>query len=94
MHHCLEIPEILWTVAEMVDDPKRLDTLRSMALTCKQFYDPTIRVLWRDLDSMVPLLTCFPEDVWNRLNDGERRLQVRVAPFGRSHLTCTDVGPA
>ena len=79
MHHCLEVAELVWLLAECMDEENdRLPTLRSMALTCRGFSKPVFRVLWRDLDSLVPLLRCFPEDLWGKADDEEGWIRVRA----------------
>jgi len=35
-------------------------TLYSLALTCRTLSGPALDILWRDLDSLYPLLCCLP----------------------------------
>lgn len=37
----------------------------ALALCCKAFHREAIRVIWRSLGSILPLLRCFPRDVWH-----------------------------
>ncbi|KAJ3538850.1 hypothetical protein NM688_g6456 [Phlebia brevispora] len=62
MHPCLQVTEVLSLIAREVDLPR--DHL-SMALTCKCFYEPAIKMLWAECVSWRQLLACFPEDVWH-----------------------------
>ncbi|KAA1476241.1 hypothetical protein DENSPDRAFT_843144 [Dentipellis sp. KUC8613] len=68
MHRCFQIPELLDEIATKLlpaYDPRhhgfvqikkgRRDVL-ALALTCKAFLEPSLDILWRDLDSMFPLL--------------------------------------
>ncbi|THH28300.1 hypothetical protein EUX98_g5884, partial [Antrodiella citrinella] len=41
-------------------------TLSRLARTCKAFKEPALNVLWRDLDSFVPLLSLFPNGLMKR----------------------------
>ncbi|KAF6753332.1 hypothetical protein DFP72DRAFT_1171117 [Ephemerocybe angulata] len=55
-------PEVIRNVCDHMDDP----TLLSMALTSKDFLEPALDTLWRDLTSFKPLLSCLPDinDLW------------------------------
>ena len=41
-------------------------SLARLARTCKAFQEPALDVLWRDLDSFVPLVTLFPNTLLKR----------------------------
>lgn len=41
-------------------------SLARLARTCKAFKEPALDVLWRDLDSFVPLVTLFPNTLLKR----------------------------
>ncbi|KIJ59271.1 hypothetical protein HYDPIDRAFT_33341 [Hydnomerulius pinastri MD-312] len=47
--------------------------LRNLAITCKTLRDPALDVLWRDLDSLYPLLGCLPVEIQGR-SDGSLRI--------------------
>ncbi|KAF6748336.1 hypothetical protein DFP72DRAFT_574270 [Ephemerocybe angulata] len=55
-------PEVIRSVCDHMDDP----TLLSVALTSKDFLEPALDTLWRDLTSFKPLLSCLPDvnDLW------------------------------
>lgn len=63
---------ILWFVDERAFGAKQRATLsaetrrslRSAALTSRAFFNPAISLLWRNLDSIVPLLKVFPSFVF------------------------------
>ena len=75
MHDCLKIAEIALMIAQVVLDLhtedkakkigqggegyKSMHPLVSMGLTCKVLWDPAMRVLWADLESVKPLRVCF-----------------------------------
>lgn len=41
-------------------------SLARLARTCKAFKEPALDLLWRDLDSFVPLVTLFPNTLMKR----------------------------
>ncbi|KAJ7492375.1 hypothetical protein FB451DRAFT_1021280 [Mycena latifolia] len=44
----------------ILDSPNGKRTLSRLARTCRAWLDPALNVLWRDLDSLVPILGLFP----------------------------------
>jgi hypothetical protein len=66
MHHCLQIAEITPLImAFLVQDENRgARGVLPLLKTCKVFYEPALDILWRDLDTMAPLVMCLPGDVW------------------------------
>ncbi|KAH8099394.1 hypothetical protein BXZ70DRAFT_1000914 [Cristinia sonorae] len=50
----------------IVDSPNGRRSLARLARTCKAFKEPALNVLWRDLDSFVPLLSLFPNGLMRR----------------------------
>ncbi|KAJ7468716.1 hypothetical protein FB451DRAFT_1257118 [Mycena latifolia] len=47
-------------------------TLSRLARTCSAFRDPALAILWREQDSILPLLQCFPPHLWE-IEAGARR---------------------
>lgn len=43
---------------------KSTAALARLARTCQAFHDKAIEKLWHDQYDLVPLLKCFPEDLW------------------------------
>ncbi|KAJ6533966.1 hypothetical protein DFH09DRAFT_932442, partial [Mycena vulgaris] len=39
--------------------------LSALARTCRAFQDPALDILWRNQESLVPLLSCIPFDAWD-----------------------------
>lgn len=75
MHQVLQLGELL---RQIVEDLRLGDNgfggkrdLLSMALTCRQFYQPTIECLWHSLHGLTPVLHCFPLDVCSRSTTGK-----------------------
>ncbi|TCD62847.1 hypothetical protein EIP91_006360, partial [Steccherinum ochraceum] len=50
----------------IVDSPNGRRSLARLARTCKAFKEPALNVLWRELDSFVPLLALFPNALMKR----------------------------
>ncbi|KAF8122670.1 hypothetical protein EV363DRAFT_1359414 [Boletus edulis] len=81
MHHALEIQEILCNILFYCYQPyltaqERKQalavpraTLAALARTCRTFKEPTLDLLWRDLDDSSPLARCLPE-ASHRLSTG------------------------
>ncbi len=44
----------------IIDSPGGRRSLSRLARTCRAFADPALDVLWRDLDSIVPIVGLFP----------------------------------
>ncbi|CAL1695167.1 unnamed protein product [Somion occarium] len=50
----------------ILESPNGRRSLSRLARTCKAFKEPALNVLWRDLDSFVPLLALFPNSLLRR----------------------------
>lgn len=44
----------------ILDTPGGRRSLSRLARTCRAFADPALDVLWRDLDSIIPIIGLFP----------------------------------
>jgi hypothetical protein len=62
---CLNVPELLGSILASLDKP----TQASMALCCRAFLTPAVEALWDELNSLVPLIKTFPNDVWTDEDD-------------------------
>ncbi|KAF7977685.1 hypothetical protein HWV62_2930 [Athelia sp. TMB] len=85
MHHTLRISEVLshiFDYALLTPNDGRLRALRSLALTCKAFEDPALTILWRNMVSLVPLVKCLPEELWEIEidNNGNSILYTKGSP--------------
>ncbi|RDB17404.1 hypothetical protein Hypma_001758 [Hypsizygus marmoreus] len=67
MHRCLAIPYLLTIIFEnVVEDTQEKwprpgsSTLAALAVTCQLFNEPALKVLWRFLPSLEPLVRCLP----------------------------------
>ncbi|KAJ7608852.1 hypothetical protein DFH06DRAFT_190486 [Mycena polygramma] len=52
-------------------------TWAALARTCRTFKNPALNALWRAQRSLVPALSCFPDDLWNRTTDSKSFLGFR-----------------
>ncbi|KAJ7660167.1 hypothetical protein DFH06DRAFT_1130071 [Mycena polygramma] len=73
MHRCWQIPEILQIILEELKKTEpmlmmlgKIETqaVARMARTCRTLSDPALNVLWSQQDTLLPLLTCFPSNLW------------------------------
>ncbi|KAJ6514431.1 hypothetical protein C8R47DRAFT_1064180 [Mycena vitilis] len=67
MHRALEIPDVVHMVCGYLpaDLSGSSRTLAALASTCKVLRDPALGALWRTQTSIIPLLSCMPEDLFN-----------------------------
>ncbi|KAJ7168943.1 hypothetical protein C8R46DRAFT_995504, partial [Mycena filopes] len=67
MHDALYIPELVNVICEFTstfDSAQCTPTLAALARTHTTFRDPALDLLWRQMSSLLPLLQCFPPDLW------------------------------
>ncbi|KAJ3556058.1 hypothetical protein NM688_g2234 [Phlebia brevispora] len=63
----LRDPEAMQRMLEAIlESPGGKRSLCRLARTCKAFKEPALDLLWRDLDTFVPLLTLFPSGLMKR----------------------------
>jgi hypothetical protein len=73
-HICLLPAETLFDIFTIIyEDSKRLSrtTIAALARTCRTFKEPALDVLWKDIDGLKPLVSCFPECVVERTTEGK-----------------------
>ncbi|KAH6912234.1 hypothetical protein BKA70DRAFT_1267054 [Coprinopsis sp. MPI-PUGE-AT-0042] len=84
MHRCLCIPEILDVIFSSFDGWWRSTnrTLAMLARTCRAFYEPAIRALWRRLPGFEPIVKLLPTHTYH-FNPDERLYvrQLRRVPW-------------
>jgi hypothetical protein len=64
-HPCLNVDEILRTVASELVESGAKATAVALARCCKNFEEPVLDPLWETQERLLPLLKSFPGDVWN-----------------------------
>lgn len=67
----------------IIDSPGGRRSLSRLARTCRAFADPVLDVLWRDLDSIVPIVGLFPGHLLKKARKPSMGL---VRPIQRSLL--------
>ena len=65
MHQCLTILELLDSIAEYLGRTNK-KSLTAFAATCRVFYDPGMNAIWKDMNSLKPLVKCFPRNTWSK----------------------------
>ena len=65
MHACLNVDEIVRLIAHELIASGGRGTAVGLACCCKSFEDPVLDVLWATQTKLLPLLGCFPGEVWN-----------------------------
>ncbi|KAJ7772228.1 hypothetical protein B0H16DRAFT_1714437 [Mycena metata] len=67
MHHALGILELVEMVCYNLgaDGDSAYGTLAALALTCRSLQDPALDALWSHQESLIPILSCMPADIFN-----------------------------
>jgi hypothetical protein len=63
MHPCLQVTDILHLIFQDVSAFKGGHTLK-LALTCQHFKHHALSLIWKSLESLLPLLKTMPSDLW------------------------------
>lgn len=67
MKQLLRNRELLNTVLEFVlDTPSGRRSVSRLARTCRAFSDPCLSALWKELDSLLPLISLLPNELFKR----------------------------
>ncbi|KAG2074691.1 hypothetical protein BDR04DRAFT_1092908 [Suillus decipiens] len=61
MHSALTNLEVIYTICSFT----QLRSLPALASTCREFEYPALNALWRDLQSVEPLVKCLPGDLFS-----------------------------
>ncbi|KAJ7608850.1 hypothetical protein DFH06DRAFT_190472 [Mycena polygramma] len=88
MDQKLYMEEILDMIFDRIDEYPKLrgliifglepeKTWAALARTCRTFRNPALNALWGIQRSLVPALSCFPDDLWNRTTDSKSFLGFR-----------------
>ena len=64
MHPCFSVDENLKLLARGLVALEAGASAVALACCCKSFEGPVLDVLWEIQDQLIPLLKCFPEDIW------------------------------
>jgi len=50
----------------IIDSPNGRRSMSRLARTCRAMCEPALNVLWRELDSLVPLISLFPSNLMKK----------------------------
>jgi len=64
MHACLNVDEIVRLIALELVASGGEASAACLACCCKSFEDPVLDPLWTEQRLLLPLLKCFPGNVW------------------------------
>ncbi|KAH9485799.1 hypothetical protein JR316_0002714 [Psilocybe cubensis] len=83
MHHCLQVTEILDLILtdlfESREGPHSRGDLLSVGLTCQDFLEVALDILWGTQTSLVPLIKTLPCNLWKEGGSGfDKTLQLLV----------------
>lgn len=74
MHYCLQVNEILDLILSDLFESKpgrqSKHNLVSAALTCHDFLEVALDILWKTQTSLVPLIKTLPHDRWKEEGSG------------------------
>uniref|UniRef100_A0A8H7Y8G1 Uncharacterized protein n=1 Tax=Psilocybe cubensis TaxID=181762 RepID=A0A8H7Y8G1_PSICU len=74
MHHCLQVTEILDLILtdlfESREGPHSRGDLLSVGLTCQDFLEVALDILWGTQTSLVPLIKTLPCNLWKEGGSG------------------------
>jgi hypothetical protein len=65
MHACLGVDEILRLLTHELVSSRAKATAVALACCRKSFEDPTLDVLWKTQERLLPLLKSLPRDIWD-----------------------------
>jgi hypothetical protein len=74
MHSALTNLEVIYTISSYT----QRRSLPALASTCRAFKHPALNALWRDLQSMEPLVKCLPSDLFS-IDEDDRVVGVPIA---------------
>ena len=90
MHSCLRIPEILSNIFSYIFDspPSSTVALAYLAITCRDFREPALDLLWRSQSSLSSLIKCLPSDAILKedVSDLDRSTSTGMVSDGRPFL--------
>ncbi|KAH9851794.1 hypothetical protein C2E23DRAFT_829196 [Lenzites betulinus] len=81
---CLRVPELQHIICDMIRSYlDGLPTLAALACTARVFSEVALDTLWNTQSSLVPLIKCFPANVWEETqddDDGFRAVTLKAEP--------------
>ena len=84
----LRDPEATTKLLEAVlDSPNGKRSLSRLARTCRAFSEPALNILWRDLDSLVPIIGLFPGQLLKKARKPGLGLVSQLQPSSTVFIT-------
>ncbi|KAI0034007.1 hypothetical protein K488DRAFT_46477 [Vararia minispora EC-137] len=77
----------------VLDVPGGRRTLARLSRTCKSFLQPGLGVLWRELDSLIPIISLFPSNLLKRAKRPGLGLVSIQSPAGQDWAQILKYGP-
>ncbi|KAI0648381.1 hypothetical protein C8Q79DRAFT_905700 [Trametes meyenii] len=69
-HRCLNVPELQHIIFDIIlHQPGGHATIAALARTSRRFLDVALDTLWCTQSSLVPLVKCFPQELWTVKRD-------------------------
>ncbi|KAF7354656.1 hypothetical protein MSAN_01379200 [Mycena sanguinolenta] len=87
--HALQIAEIVRMICDEAESgqyKRRFEALLALATTSKTFSEPALNIIWREQDSLVPLVKCMPDTLWQ-----ERQTETGVVVYLRRPIAASDL---
>lgn len=86
VQHALAIPEIVSDICDWLDDDLvalsvKTQTLSHLARTSRIFHEPAIRILWRELPSLKPLVNTLPSNLCDKPDSNETNMDTARLVF-------------
>lgn len=63
-HRCWALDEIVRVIAAILVSDKARTSAVALASCSKSLEEPALGEVWRSLTGLVPLVKCFPPEVW------------------------------
>lgn len=107
MHHCLQLPELLFLIFSFLvqgdsdfvpyavhQHRSGRSTLRALACTCRDFFDPALDVLWGSGCHFASLLSVLPQSQLTYNETGIFSASIIPAVLDDACLRIRDSGPS
>lgn len=66
MHRAMTILEVVEEVCYYLSTGTSSRNALALAVTCKILHNPALNSLWKTQKSIIPLLSCLPDDLFNK----------------------------
>jgi len=87
MHLVLQKSKVLYTISSYAHQ----ESLLALASTCRAFEGPALDALWRDLQSVKPLVICLPSDLFSSVQGRKVGVSDVINCRLQTEFTCTGI---